>query len=170
MSTTTSTVESSSGLDRSDALGLLAAIVAVEVVGSLPAIFTASDVASWYPTLAAPPLTPPSWVFGPVWAALFAAIGAAAYLVYRQRDHPSRTLALGLFGGQLALNVTWSFAFFGQQSPVFGLVVILPLLAAIIATTVFFARIDRRAAALMVPYAAWVSFATYLNAGFWLLN
>lgn len=157
-------------LDRGDVPGLLVAIVATNLAGGLPAVFTAGDVASWYPTLVAPPLTPPSWVFGPVWTVLFAAIGAAAYLVYRRRDHPIRTRALALFGVQLALNVSWSFAFFGAQSPAAGLAVILALDVAILATMALFDRVDRRATALMLPYLAWVLFATYLTVGFWTLN
>jgi len=164
------TGDASGSLGRGDVPGLLVAIVAVELVGSAPAIFTASEVATWYPTLAAPPLTPPSWVFGPVWTLLFAAIGAAAYLVYRDRTATGRSLALGLFGAQLVFNVAWSFAFFGAQSPAAGLVVILALDALVVATMVAFRRVDRRAAALLVPYLAWVLFATYLNAGFWQLN
>lgn len=158
------------GFDRGDVPGLLVAVVGAELAGIVPAILTASEVAAWYPTLATPPLTPPSWVFGPVWTGLFAALGVAAYLVYRERDHDLRTAALGLFGVQLALNVSWSLVFFGLQAPAAALAVILALLAAIVATVAAFDRIDRRAAALMLPYLAWVAFATYLNAGFWYLN
>ncbi|NHN41661.1 tryptophan-rich sensory protein [Halorubellus sp. JP-L1] len=164
------TGDAADGLGRDDVPGLLVAVVAVELVGSAPAVVTASDVATWYPTLAAPPLTPPSWVFGPVWTVLFAAIGTAAYLVYRDRAHSWRSRALGLFGAQMAFNVAWSFAFFGAQSPALGLVVILVLDVLVVATVVAFRRVDRRAAVLLVPYLAWVLFATYLTAGFWYLN
>jgi len=158
------------GFDRSDLPGLLVAIVGAELAGIIPAVLTADQVANWYPTLAAPPLTPPSWVFGPVWTTLFATIGAATYLVYRQRDHEMRAFALGLFGVQLALNTSWSLVFFGIQAPAGALVVIVALVIAILATIAAFYQVDRRGAALMLPYLAWVAFATYLNAGFWLLN
>jgi|AntRauTorcE11898_2_1112593.scaffolds.fasta_scaffold00099_17 tryptophan-rich sensory protein len=158
------------GLDRGDLPGLLVAIVVTELAGIVPAILTANEVAEWYPTLASPPLTPPSWVFGPVWTVLFAALGVAAYLVYREREHEMRAFALGFFGVQLALNTSWSLVFFGMQAPAAALVVIVLLLVAIAATIVAFDQVDRRAALLMVPYLAWVAFATYLNAGFWYLN
>lgn len=170
MSATTAGRSVGGDLNRGDVPGLLVAVVATNLAGALPAVFTASDVANWYPTLASPPLTPPSWVFGPVWTALFTAIGVAAYLVYRRRDHPVRRRALVLFGVQLALNVSWSFAFFGARSPAAGLAVILALDVAILATMALFDRVDRRATALMLPYLAWVLFATYLTVGFWTLN
>lgn len=158
------------GFDRGDVPGLLVAIVATNLAGIIPAILTAGRVADWYPTLSAPPLTPPSWVFGPVWTVLFAMLGVAAYLVYRERDHELRAFAMGFFGVQLALNMSWSLVFFGMQAPAAALVVIVALLVAIVATIVTFDKVDRRAALLMAPYLAWVAFATYLNAGFWLLN
>jgi benzodiazapine receptor len=170
MSTQSVNASDVGGLERGDVPGLLVAVVVAELAGIVPGALTASDVAAWYPTLAAPPLTPPSWVFGPVWTALFAALGVAAYLVYRERDHALRTTALGLFGVQLALNASWSLVFFGQRAPAAALAVIVALLAAIVATVAAFDRIDRRAAALVLPYLAWVAFATYLNAGFWYLN
>lgn len=158
------------GFSREDAPGLLVAVLGTQLAGIVPAILTASDVSTWYPTLDAPPLTPPSWVFGPVWTVLFAAIGVAAYLVYREGSHPKRRLALGVFGVQLALNTSWSLVFFGMQWPLGAIVVIAALLVAIVATIRLFRPIDRRAALLLVPYLAWVAFATYLNVGFWLLN
>lgn len=157
-------------IDRDDVPGLLVAILATQLAGIIPAILTAAEVSTWYPTLESPPLTPPSWVFGPVWTVLFAAIGVAAYLVYRRRDHADRRVALGLFGVQLALNMSWSLVFFGLQWPAGALVVITALLIAIVATIRTFLPIDRRAALLLVPYLAWVTFATYLNVGFWALN
>lgn len=96
-------------------------------------------------------------------------MGTAAFLVSRSGDGRTR-VALAVFLGQLALNAAWSGAFFGLRSPAFGLAVIVPLLVAVAATTVLFARIDRRAAALVVPYLLWTAFATALNYQFWALN
>jgi benzodiazapine receptor len=164
-------------------LSLLVVVLACEVVGASGSVFTVTSLGSWYRTLTQPPLAPPDWVFGPVWTTLFALMGVAAWLVWREglrygdplagdQGGLSRDarLALLAFGGQFVLNVAWSAAFFGLQSPALGLVVIALLWLAIVATIALFARVDWRAAALMVPYLLWVSFASYLNYGFWALN
>ncbi|WP_435197528.1 TspO/MBR family protein [Natronomonas sp. EA1] len=150
-------------------LSLVAAILVCELVGAAGSVFTATSLDSWYRTLDQPALAPPDWVFGPVWTTLFALMGVAAWLVWREWG-PDARLALWVFAGQFALNLAWSAAFFGLQSPFWGLVVIAMLWLAIVATIATFARVDRRAAVLLVPYLAWVSFAAYLNYGFWVLN
>ncbi|SFF79894.1 TspO and MBR related proteins [Halopelagius inordinatus] len=126
-------------------------------------------VRTWYPTLVEPWFAPPNWVFGPVWITLYVLMGTAAFLVSRSADGRTR-LALVVFLGQLVLNAAWSGAFFGLRSPAYGLVVIVPLLLGVGATTALFARIDRRAAALVTPYLLWTAFATLLNYQFWVLN
>ncbi|WP_254536373.1 TspO/MBR family protein [Halomarina litorea] len=151
-------------------LTLAAAVLVCELVGITGAVFTATGVESWYTTLERPELAPPNWVFGPVWTTLYALMGVAAWLVWREGRGRELQVALGLFGVQLALNFAWSFVFFGAQEILWALVVIVALLAAIVATMGAFWRIDRRAALLLVPYLAWVSFATYLNYAFWVLN
>jgi tryptophan-rich sensory protein len=140
-----------------------------ELAGVVGGVATASAVGTWYLTLAQPSFAPPSWVFGPVWTTLYALMGTAAFLVSRSAD-PRVRVALTAFVGHLLLNVAWSLAFFGLRSTLFGLVVIVPLLGAIAAVTLLFGRIDRRAAGLMLPYLAWVAFATALNYRFWALN
>ena len=132
--------------------------------------FTAASVKSWYPGLVKPMATPPAWVFGPVWSILYFLMGTAAWLVYRQRSIANVTVALALFFVQLALNVAWSFVFFGLRQPGLALLEILALLAAIIATMTNFAPLSRLAAWLMTPYLAWVLYATFLNFGIWRLN
>ncbi|MGA9402726.1 TspO/MBR family protein [Haladaptatus sp.] len=146
---------------------LLVSIVVCELAGIAPSILTATSVATWYTTLQKPGFTPPSWVFGPVWTTLYLLMGIALYLVWRRGDN---RFALGIFAVQLVLNASWTLVFFGMQWPAGGLAVILALLVAIVATMVAFARIDRRAAALLVPYLCWVSFATLLNYELWRLN
>jgi tryptophan-rich sensory protein len=78
--------------------------------------------------------------------------------------------ALALFGVQLALNVAWSPVFWGLERVDLGLLVLAALVPLVVATTAAFARVDRRAAALLAPYLAWVCFATALNYGIWALN
>ncbi|WP_231183059.1 TspO/MBR family protein [Haladaptatus sp. DYF46] len=150
-----------------DVLALLVSIVVCELAGIIPSFLTANDVATWYTTLQKPGFTPPSWVFGPVWTTLYLLMGIALYLVWRRRDN---RFALAVFAVQLLLNAGWTLVFFGMRWPAGGLAVILALLVAIVATMVAFARIDRRAALLLVPYLCWVGFATLLNYELWRLN
>lgn len=141
------------------------------LVGASAAAVNASALGSWYFSLIRPPGTPPSWVFPPVWTALHVMIGTSAWLVWLKGPQGRRqTAALQLWGWQLLLNAAWSPAYFGMHSPGLGLMVIVPLLVLIGLTTVSFARLNRVAAGLMVPYFLWTAYATYLNAGFWWLN
>lgn len=124
----------------------------------------------WYRNLTKPPGTPPDWLFGPVWTVLYILMGIAAWRVWLAAGFRCAVAALGMFFVQLALNAAWTPLFFGFQRPGSALGVIVALLMAIIATLVLFARHDRLAAGLLTPYLLWVAYATYLNAGFWLLN
>jgi tryptophan-rich sensory protein len=145
-------------------LGALALSVGVCLaVGALGGLATASSVRTWYPTLAKPSWNPPAWIFGPVWTALYVAMGVAAWLVWRRAGFANARAALAVFGIQLVLNLAWSFLFFGAKSPVAGVVDIALLWAAIVATIVAFARVSTGAAWLLAPYLAWVTFAAALN-------
>jgi benzodiazapine receptor len=131
---------------------------------------TAAAVRDWYPTLAKPAWTPPSWVFGPVWTLLFALMAASAWLVWRRSGPRGAGVALGLFGAQLVLNAGWSLLFFALCSPGAALIEINVLWVAIAATIAAFARVSRAAALLLVPYLLWVGYATALNAAVWSMN
>jgi len=157
-------------LSRSDLPGVALAVVICNAVGASPALVTATGSGSWYDTLAQPALAPPNWVFGPVWTLLFTLLGVAAYLVLRDGAGRQRTVAFGLFVAQYVLNVAWTLVFFGGQDVAGGLAVIAALWVLIAATLAAFARVRRVAGVLLVPYLAWVSFAAYLNYGFWVLN
>jgi translocator protein len=137
------------------------------LVGAASGGVMAGNGRGWYMSLAHPPGTPPNWLFAPVWIVLYLMIGVSAWLVWR---HVGARPPLRLWGWQLLLNALWTPAFFGLHRPGLALAVILGLLALIVLTTRAFARVDRIAAALMLPYAAWVSYAAYLNAGLWWLN
>jgi tryptophan-rich sensory protein len=145
------------------------------LTGAAAGAVTVGNIAPWYRSLSRPPGAPPDWVFAPVWTVLYIAMGGAAWLVWR---HAGRGLdqrrqaydALMLWGWQLAVNALWPAVFFGLHAPAAGLAVILLLLVLVVLTIRSFARIDRPAALLLVPYLAWCSYATYLNAGFWWLN
>jgi tryptophan-rich sensory protein len=150
-------------------LELLGWIALAQLVGLLGSLANVSAIDGWYATLVQPALAPPNWVFGPVWTTLYTLLGVAAWLVSRA-ESPDKRLAYATFGVQLVLNAAWSFVFFGAEAIGPALAVILVLLVAIVANAVLFARVDRRAGLLLLPYLAWVAFATYLNYGFWVLN
>ena len=159
---------------RRDALIIAAAAVAVNLIGAVGVPFTAAGSA-WFAALELPGFYPPSWAFGVVWPVLYALCGAAAALVFLAgRDGAASVrrvrTALALFGVQLAVNVAWSPVFWGLERLALGLVVLVVLVPLIVATIALFARVDRRAAALLVPYLAWVCFATALNYAVWALN
>ncbi|MBT3412909.1 MAG: tryptophan-rich sensory protein [Candidatus Jacksonbacteria bacterium] len=150
---------------------LILAIGISELAGVLGSIFTVSSIPNWYATLTKPALNPPSWVFGPVWTTLYALMGIAAFLIWKQGwEKKEVKIALGAFGAQLVLNTLWSIMFFGLQNPGLALINILLLWLAIIWTMVGFYKISKPAMYLLVPYILWVSFATYLNYALWTLN
>ena len=141
--------------------GWLSAVFAAAAVGGVASV----DAASFYAQLSKPPWAPPAGVFGPVWSALFALMGLAAWLVWRSPG--PKTVALGLFGAQLAANALWSWLFFAWHWGALAAVEVLVLLALIVATVVAFWRRSRLAALLLVPYLVWVSFASVLTWAVW---
>ena len=136
----------------------------------LGAAATATSVGGWYQTLAKPSWNPPSWLFGPVWSALYLMMAVAAWLVWRAHGWSAARTALNWFGIQLALNVTWSFLFFGMQRPGLAFAEIIALWLCISATTLAFREKSVTAALLLVPYLAWTSFAVLLNFAIWRMN
>ncbi|WP_230534315.1 TspO/MBR family protein [Microvirga roseola] len=143
-------------------------VVAVSVAGSL---VTTPNIPTWYAGLEKPGFTPPNWLFAPVWTALYAMMAYALWRILAlPRNLPGRSAAVTAFFVQLVLNSLWSFAFFGANSPLAGLIVIAALIVAILATIHAFWRLDRIAALLLAPYLAWVIYATALNAAIWQLN
>ena len=148
----------------------LAVFIAINIaISALGGWATAASVGTWYQALAKPAFNPPDWIFAPVWSALYLMIAIAGWRVWRRGSGDAR-LALTVYAVQLALNLAWSFVFFGARLIGPALAVIAALLAAILANAFLFWRIDRAAGALLVPYAAWVSFAAVLNAALWRLN
>jgi tryptophan-rich sensory protein len=146
-------------------------VLGVEALGIASGWLTAASIPTWYATLERPPGNPPNWVFGPVWTVLYAMIGTAWALICHQRKEvPGRSPALAWFAGQLALNLAWTPVFFGAHRLGAALVVIVALLVAIGVTIFKFRRLDRLAALLLVPYFCWVAYASYLNAGYFVLN
>jgi len=151
-------------------LRLIFSVLIAQSAGVVGSIFTVSNVDGWYATLEKPLWNPPSWVFGPVWIALYTLMGISAYLVWRQRHRPGAKLALSVYGAHLVLNALWSILFFGLQNPGLAFAEILILLGSILVTTVLFWRINNWSGALLVPYLSWAAFATLLNFTIWQLN
>lgn len=150
-----------------------AAVLAVALVffdSLLGQAATLPNLAPWYLGLAKPGFTPPNAVFGPVWTLLYALMALAFWRILIQPKQQARSLAIGLFLAQLALNVIWSFAFFAAHSPLLGLIDIVPQEALVVATTILFWRLDRLAGLCLAPLALWVGYATALNFAIWRLN
>ncbi|QOV90876.1 TspO/MBR family protein [Humisphaera borealis] len=152
-----------------NAVALTGFIILCLAAGGIGGWLTSDAVRSWYPTLVKPSWNPPPWIFGPVWTTLYVMMGIAAFLVWRAHSKLG-TRALTLFAIQLLLNVAWSWIFFSQRQIGWAAVEVVVLLLAIIATTALFWRVSRPAGALMFPYIAWVSFASFLNFTIWQLN
>jgi len=155
---------------RHDIAGLLVFVVICLGVAAAGGAATASSVDTWYQALQKPPFNPPDWLFAPVWTALYVMMAIAGWRVWRAHGLRRARLALVLFGIQLALNLAWSFVFFGYRFIGAALVEIIVLLVAIVATTILFWKRDRLAGVLFVPYGGWVAFATILNFALWRLN
>lgn len=138
------------------------------LIGSL---FTADAINTWYAALTKPELNPPNWLFGPVWTVLYALMAIAAWRIYEKRKkNPKVNLLLWVYVAHLAVNAFWSIAFFGLHNPLLALVVVAVLWLCIAYLAVSFYRVDRMAGLLLLPYLAWVTFASYLNISIVLLN
>jgi len=150
--------------------GLVTFIVLCLGAGGLGAIATTPEIPTWYQDLVKPSWNPPAYLFGPVWTALFVMMAIAGWLVWKPRGFTQAAVPLTLFGSQLVLNVAWSWIFFGAHQPGWAFLEIIVLWLAILATTAAFFRSDKTAGWLMIPYLAWVSFASVLNFTIWRLN
>lgn len=155
-------------MNSREILQVAAAVLICMAAGIIGSAFTSPAIPNWYASLVKPEFTPPSWVFGPVWTTLYFLMGVSLYLIWKRKDEAKPALAV--FSFQLVLNALWSFLFFGLQSPLYGLICIVLLWLAIVATVLLFYRISKTAAYLLVPYLLWVSFAAFLNYSIWTLN
>lgn len=150
-------------------LGLLGWALITFVAAALGARASIS-AASFYAGLQLPAWAPPAGLFGPVWTALYALMAIAVWLVWRQRGWRGARPALTLYLLQLAVNALWSWLFFGWRLGAAAFADILLLLVLIVATTVAFHRVRAAAAWLLLPYLAWVAFASVLNFAVWQAN
>jgi len=147
-------------------IGCLAVVFSVAAVGAAASV----NASSFYAQLSRPGWAPPASVFGPVWSVLYLLMGLAAWLVWRNRSAGQLRLPSGLFVLQLCANALWSWLFFAWRHGPAAFAEVLLLLALIAATVVVFWRISRLAAILMLPYFAWVAFASALTWSIWQRN
>ena len=172
---------------------LLIFLIVSLAVGAAASVFTQPNIDPWYAGLAHPAITPPNWLFAPVWTTLYILMAVAAWRVWRlgpaspscealegevpvagsrasEGRRGSVKIEMSIYAVQLALNFAWSAIFFGahQIGPAFAEICL--LLICILATTVLFWRRDRIAGLLFLPYLGWTGFAAVLNHGFWALN
>ena len=125
---------------------------------------------AWYSTLQRPALTPPDWIFAPVWTTLYTTIAIAIFLFYRAHAKPHLWLTTGILVFHLIANFSWTFLFFRLHSPAAALVDIIFMDLSLVCLMVLFWQATRPAALILVPYLLWILFATYLNYGFYRLN
>jgi tryptophan-rich sensory protein len=151
-------------------IGLIVFLAICLGAGGLGAIATTPEIDSWYQTLAKPSWNPPNWLFGPVWTTLYLMMAISGWLVWKPAGTLAARLPLVLFTVQLLLNIAWSWIFFGCHAPGWAFMEIVILWTAIVATIVAFFQRSKWAAALLVPYLMWVSFAMVLNFAIWQLN
>ncbi len=175
-------------------LKFVSAVVVSELAGAIGSVFTVPSIPTWYAALNKSALNPPSWVFGPVWTALFFLMGISLYLVWSKDWKVSHRIweggkrawnryserlwtgswqkanVIAIFSIQLFLNTFWPVLFFGLKTPGFAFFELLALWFAIIYTIINFYRISKPAAYLLIPYLLWVSFAGYLNYAVWMMN
>jgi len=151
-------------------LALIGVAFGIGAIGALvsPGVSTSATV--WYAALLKPTWAPPNSWFGPVWTTLYVLMGTSAWLVWGERYHQSRNIALTAYTTQLVLNALWSPSFFGLKSTGTGLFFIIALWLSIAWMIREFARVKPAAAWISIPYLAWVTFAAALNLSIWRLN
>ncbi|MBC7524172.1 MAG: tryptophan-rich sensory protein [Flavobacterium sp.] len=147
-------------------------VVSCMAIGYLSGTVTRESITTWYPTLVKPSFNPPNWIFAPVWSLLYIMMGISAGLIWSRIDFEREIVkkALIFFTIQLGLNALWSYLFFGLHNTLLALIEIGLLWLMIYETYCHFKKIDKLSGLLLLPYLAWVSFASILNASIWWLN
>jgi benzodiazapine receptor len=141
--------------------------IAVSLAAGAVGALATRRAREFYASLATPSWAPPGWVFGPVWTTLYVLMGVAAWRVWQSAGWAGAAGALSLFIVQLVVNAAWSWCFFAWRRGALAFADIVLLLGLIVATMIAFARVDGLAAMLLLPYLAWVTFATALTWAIW---
>jgi len=153
-------------------LRIATVIMTCLAVGYISSIVTRENIPTWYADLNKPFFNPPNWIFAPVWTLLYIMMGFAAGRIWNKIDTDEKNVkkAFLFFIIQLALNALWSYLFFGLRNPMLASFEIILLWLMIYETYLQFKKIDKVSGYLLLPYLAWVSFATVLTFSIWYLN
>jgi len=157
-------------------IALILFLLIAYLVAAFGTVATISNVNGWYAQAMKVAWSPPNWIFGPVWTALYTMMAVSAWLIWRRRRFEYVRPALALYVAQLFLNSVWTPVFFGGYELIgsialwVGLAVILLLDICVLACVLVFWPVSRAAAILLMPYLAWIIFATSLNFGLAILN
>lgn len=148
---------------------LIISLLIPQFAGIIGSLFTVKNIPTWYANLNKPFFTPPSWLFAPAWIILFILMGVSLYLVLIKQKKIF-TPPVKIFFIHLVVNTLWSIVFFGMREPGLAFIVIVALWFLIYYIIKIFYKIDKTASYLLIPYLAWVSFASILNFSIWILN
>lgn len=140
------------------------------LVGSIAGLVTSPNIKEWYQFLEKPVLSPPNWIFGPMWTLLYLLMGVGLFLILETEKTKLRDKAVKVFAIQLAFNFAWSFIFFEFRLVGVAFFEILLILASVIWMITTFYPLNKKAALLQIPYLLWVTFASALNGAVWILN
>ena len=148
------------------------AIIVSFIPGIVGVLFTPHGASNiWYNELSKSILTPSGWVFGVAWTILYLLLGIALFLIINEKkNRVSKSNAYWLFIGQMALNLLWTYVFFGLHMAALALLVLIMLIVISIYMARAFRLINKAAEYLVWPYIIWMCFATYLNATIMFLN
>lgn len=155
--------------DPKTVITLISAIGITLLAGGIGSAFTVNNIPTWYAGLNKPFFSPPNWLFAPVWTTLYIMMGISLFLI-TQRQKPLISKPVKVYLLHLIVNSLWSIVFFGMRSPGFAYIVIVILWYMIFRIIGIFSKIDKRAGYLLIPYFAWVTFASFLNLSVWYLN
>lgn len=144
-------------------LGLVVWLLVAFAAAAAGAFATGTTIGNWYPHIAKPVWTPPTWVFPPVWISLFTLMAVSAWIVWRQGGFAAAKLPLALFLVQLALASVWSAIFFALERPDLAAFEIVVLWVMIVLTCIAFWKKSRGAALMLVPYLLWITYAAALT-------
>lgn len=157
-------------MNKTLTLKFLVSIILPLSLGAIAGMFTSQSVPEWYATLNRPSFNPPNWIFGPVWTTLYILMGISFFLIWKQEASKERNRAILIFLLQLLLNFAWSFIFFYFNMIGLALVEIILLWISIVLMLVVFYKIKPIASYFNIPCLLWVTFATVLNASYYILN
>lgn len=150
-------------------IAILIAISVCLLTGFIASRLQMDSLASWYPSLNKPSLTPPDWIFPLMWTILYILMGISAGIAVTS-CHRRQSVLAWLFIAQLIVNFCWSIAFFYLQNPMLGLIVIILLDILVVTYAILAWKASKTASILFFPYIAWIGFATWLNAAILMLN